>query len=105
MHERATHLPVPGMTRASSHSRSAAWCRPYPHLCSHLCCVGVSALRCYSMEVELAGADFVGNELQRCGLLLGASGESAPPCPALRWPTRDIFAVICDLRAVRMQAE
>ena len=63
------------------------------------------ARRCYSMEVELVGADFVGNELQRCGLLLGASGESAPPCPALRWPTCGMRAALCDPLGVRMQVE
>ena len=57
------------------------------------------------MEVELVGADFVGNELQRCGLLLGASGESAPPCPALCWPTCDMCAALCDPLGVRMQVE
>ena len=99
------HVPVPDMTVASSHSSSAAWRSPYPHLCSHLCCVSVSARRCYSMEVELASAEFVGNVLQRCRLMPGDDGEPAPPCPALGWPACDISSDICDPLGVRMQVE
>ena len=54
------------------------------------------ARRCYGTEVEQAGADCFANELQRCGLLLGASGESVPPCPALGWPACKTRVEICD---------
>ena len=57
------------------------------------------------MEVELVSAEIDGNELQRCGPMLGVSGEPPAPCLALHWPARDILAVICDLRGVRMQEE
>ena len=55
------------------------------------------------MEVELVSAEIDGNELQRCGPMLGVSGEPPAPCLALHWPARDILAVICDRLAVRMQ--